>query len=164
MQAVPERQKYVVEEDLVFIRATNNVDSNIRLHLVKHNLVVVEQDIASLLCCLLKEALLEAGLRSLVGIGVLRSAGGSCCIRCPVWSVSREHVTSEKGVQGASIAYRVQRLLLFLVRQRRREEECSTLRISANHHRWRGLLFGTQLSTLLDMARISRDPGSSMVA
>lgn len=74
MQAVPKRQKYVVEKNFVLVRATNDVDSNIRLHFVEHHLVVVEEDITGLLCCLLKEALLETGLRSLVGIGVLGSA------------------------------------------------------------------------------------------
>lgn len=74
MQAVSKRQKYVVEQNLVFVRAANNVDSDIRLHLVEHHLVVVKEDIAGLLCCLLKEALLKTDLRSLVGIGVLRSA------------------------------------------------------------------------------------------
>ena len=73
VQTVPKRQKHIVEQNLVFVCATNNVDSNIRFHLVEHYLVVVKEDIAGLLCCLLEEALLEPDLGSLIGIGVLGS-------------------------------------------------------------------------------------------
>lgn len=99
MQAVPKCQKYVVEQDLILVRATHNVDSNIRLHLVEHHLVVVEEDIAGLLCCLLEEALLKTELGSLIGIGVLGSARGSCRVRSSIWSASWQHATPEKGLK-----------------------------------------------------------------
>lgn len=81
MQAIPQREEHVVQQHLVLLGAAHHVDGHVRLHLVEHHPVVVEQDVAVLLGRLGQEALLEARLGGLVRVGVL----GGGARRCYFW-------------------------------------------------------------------------------
>jgi len=78
VKGVSQSQNGVVQKNLVLVDTANNVHHDIRLHLVQHNSVVVENNVAGLLGGLLNETLLESLLRLDIGVGVGGSAGRSC--------------------------------------------------------------------------------------
>lgn len=48
MQRIPQRKKGVIEQDLVLLGATDEIEHQVSLLLVQHDLVIVEDDVARL--------------------------------------------------------------------------------------------------------------------
>lgn len=74
VQRVPQGKNGVVEQDLVLIDTANDVDHHVGLHLIQHDPVVVEDNVAGLLRGLVNQTLLECLLRLQIGIRAGRSA------------------------------------------------------------------------------------------
>jgi hypothetical protein len=70
MQRVTQSQHGVIQQDLVLVGSANDVQHDVRLHLVQHDAVVVEDDVARLLGRLVDEALFESLLRLQIGVRV----------------------------------------------------------------------------------------------
>lgn len=49
MQGIPKRKNNVVKQNLVLVNAANDIHHDVRLHLIQHDPVVIEDDIAGLL-------------------------------------------------------------------------------------------------------------------
>lgn len=77
VKRIPQSQNDVVKKDLVLVDASDNIHHDVRLHLVQNDPVVVEDDIAGLLCRLLQETLLKGLLRLDIGVGVCLAYRGS---------------------------------------------------------------------------------------
>lgn len=77
MKRVAKSQYCVVEQNLVLVGGTNNVEHDVGLHLIQDNSVVVQDDVSGLLGRLVDKALLECLLRLQVGIRMGRYACAS---------------------------------------------------------------------------------------
>lgn len=77
MKRVAKSQYCVVEQNLVLVGGTNDVEHDIGLHLVQDNSVVIQDDVSGLLRRLVDKALLECLLRLQVCIRMGRYACAS---------------------------------------------------------------------------------------
>lgn len=80
MKRVAKSQYCVVEQNLVFVGGTNNVEHDVGLHLIQDNAVVVQDNVSGLLGRLVDETFLECLLRLQVGIRMGRYACASYSI------------------------------------------------------------------------------------
>lgn len=74
MERVTQGQHGVIQQDLVLVGGANDVQHDVGLHLVQHDAVVVEDDVARLLGRLVDEALFKRLLRLQIGVGMARDA------------------------------------------------------------------------------------------
>jgi hypothetical protein len=72
MKRVAKSQNSVIEQNLVLVGGTNDVEHDVGLHLVQDDSVVIEDDVSGLLGRLVDETLLECLLRFQVGIRMAR--------------------------------------------------------------------------------------------
>jgi hypothetical protein len=69
-QTIPQRQHHTKQQYLIFLRPANNIHHDIALHLEHHHPIIIQNNVAGLLCRFLQQPFFEGFLVFEEGVGV----------------------------------------------------------------------------------------------
>lgn len=84
-QRIPQAQHNIIQQHLILISTSNNIEHNIALHLKHDDPIVVQNHVARLLIRLLQQSLLERPLLFQRRVGVDARLVGLCRRGCGGW-------------------------------------------------------------------------------